>query len=113
MGHLPVRLPAPVRKAIDAVNKGDTAAFVALFSPKTGYVSHCGREFHGLDAIRSWSNHEFIGQQVKLRVANFYLTDEGDAVIIAEVVCDGLTSPNAITFHVDGELLANMRTSPF
>lgn len=105
------QLPAPVRQAISAVNFGDTGAFLALFTPNTGYVTDWGREFRGLQAIRSWSNHEFIGQQVKLQVATFYLTGEGDTVVIADVAGHGFKSPNAFTFHVDGELLANMGTS--
>jgi hypothetical protein len=113
MGQLPVPLPAPVRKAINAVNSGDTAAFLALFAPNTGCVTDWGREFRGLQAIRSWSNHEFIGQQVKLQVATFYLTGEGDTVVIADVAGHGFKSPNAFTFHVDGELLATMGTSRY
>jgi hypothetical protein len=113
MGQLPVPLPAPVRKAINAVNSGDTGAFLALFAPNTGYVTDWGREFRGVQAIRSWSNHEFIGQQVKLQVATFYLTGEGDTVVIADVAGHGFKSPNAFTFHVDGELLANMGTSRY
>src|SRR5437588_1290760 len=111
MGQLPVPLPSPVRKAINAVNSGDTGAFLALFAPNTGSVTDWGREFRGVQEIRSWSNHEFIGQQVKLQVATFYLTGEGDTVVIADVAGHGFNSPNAFTFHVDGELLANMGTS--
>jgi hypothetical protein len=113
MDQLSVPLPAPVRKAINAVNAGDTSAFLALFTPNAGYVKDWAREFRGIRAIRSWSNHEFIGQQVKLQVATFYLTDEGDTVVIAEVAGSGFKSPNAFTFHVDGELLANMHTTRF
>ncbi|MCV7259186.1 nuclear transport factor 2 family protein [Mycobacterium shimoidei] len=110
MGRLPVPLPGPVRKAINAVNAGDTRSFLALFTPNTGYVKDWGRKFRGSEAIRSWSNREFIGRHVKLQVATFYLTDEGDTVVIAEVGGFGFKSPCAFTFHVDGELLTNMRT---
>jgi ketosteroid isomerase-like protein len=107
------QLPAPVRKAINAVNTGDTAAFLALFDPNSGCVTDCGRQFRGTQAIQSWSNNEFIGQKVKLQVATFHLTGEGDTVVVAEVGGFGFKSPNAFTFHVDGEVLTNMRTSRF
>jgi ketosteroid isomerase-like protein len=111
MSQLP--LPAPVREAINAVNAGDIEAFLALFAPDTGYVKDWGRKFRGIEAIRSWGNHEFFGQHVKLQPADFYLTGEGDTVVIAEVGGFGFRSPNAFTFHVDGKLLANMRTSRY
>jgi hypothetical protein len=113
MGQLPVALPAPVRNAIDAINTGNTAAFLALFAPTTGCVIDYGREFRGIEAIRSWSDREFIGQQVKLQVATFYLTDEDRAVVISKVAGRGFESPNTFTFHVDGDFLAHMGTSRF
>ena len=113
MGQLRLPLPAPVHAAITAINAADTAAFLALFAPNTGYVEDWGREFRGIEAIRSWSDHEFIGQRIKLRVASFYLTGDGDTVVIAEVCGFGFKSPNAFTFRVDGQLLASMGTSRF
>ncbi len=53
------------------------------------------------------------GNQVKLQVANFYLTETGDTVVIAFVGGYGFKSPNAFTFRVDGELLTNMETTRY
>lgn len=99
----------PVRKAIDAANAGDREAFLALFSPVTGYVNDWGREFHGTDAIGRWSDTAFIGKHVKINVINFYLTGNGEIVVIAEVATDNLTGAYSLTFAVTGNQLASFR----
>lgn len=106
-------LPVPVRKAIDAVNTADIEAFLALFTPDSGYVKDWGREFRGIEAIRFWSNREFIGKHVKIHMATSYVTEEGDIVVVGDVGGFGFKSPNAFAFQVDGELLANLRTTRF
>lgn len=55
-------LPAPVADFVDAVNRGDTDAFLAFF-PDDGVVDDWGRRFVGHDAIRAWSDREFIGAE--------------------------------------------------
>jgi hypothetical protein len=44
----------------DAINGGDTDAFLGFF-PATGIVEDWGRRFSGLTAIRGWSDKELIG----------------------------------------------------
>jgi hypothetical protein len=44
----------------DAINAGDTAAFLGYFPPD-GIVEDWGRRFSGLTAIRGWSDKELIG----------------------------------------------------
>ena len=53
-------LPDPVAALVDAVNRGDTDAFLALF-PADGRVDDWGRTFDGHAAIRQWSEREFTG----------------------------------------------------
>ncbi|MGB3542549.1 nuclear transport factor 2 family protein [Rubrivirga sp.] len=55
-------LPAPVGAFVDAVNRGDTDSFLAFF-PDDGVVDDWGRRFVGHDAIRGWSDREFIGAE--------------------------------------------------
>lgn len=50
-------LPEPVAAAIDAANANDTAAFLACFATD-GVVDDWGREFHGADEIRGWSDRD-------------------------------------------------------
>ena len=60
-------LPAPVQAAVDAANRGDVEAFLGVFA-EAGVVDDWGREFAGRNAIRGWSDAEFIGKQVTLAV---------------------------------------------
>jgi hypothetical protein len=53
-------LPHPIDRFVEAVHRGDTKAFLAAF-PKDGVVIDSGRRFAGHDAIRGWSDREFIG----------------------------------------------------
>ena len=56
-------LPPPVARLVDAANANDTDAFLAALTPD-GVVDDWGREFRGPDAVRGWSDAEFIGVRV-------------------------------------------------
>ncbi|MEV6300144.1 nuclear transport factor 2 family protein [Actinoplanes sp. NPDC051861] len=99
-------LPAAVRTAVDAANANDTAAFLACF-PADGVVDDWGREFHGHDAIRGWSDSEFIGARVSLRVTGVAVQD-ADVVVTAQVGGDGFNGPSHFTFHVAGDRVTRM-----
>jgi hypothetical protein len=60
-------LPEPVARLLKAANDNDVDAFLAGFTVD-GVVDDWGREFAGADAIRSWSDNEFIGKRVTLDV---------------------------------------------
>jgi hypothetical protein len=70
------QLPSPVERAIAAANHGDTDAFLATFTAD-GVVDDWGREFVGREAIRGWSDREFIGVQVALTVTTVSSADRG------------------------------------
>ena len=55
-----IELPTPVARLVEAVNRGDTDAFLALF-PSDARVDDWGRRFDGHAAIRGWSEREFTG----------------------------------------------------
>jgi ketosteroid isomerase-like protein len=99
-------LPAPVAAAVQAANAHDTAALLACFGPD-GVVDDWGREFRGADAIRAWSDQEFIGVRVSLDVTA--VQHEGDAVTItANVGGDGFNGRSHFTFDVRDERVARM-----
>lgn len=60
-------LPRPVATLLAAANGHDTDAFVACFT-EDGVVDDWGREFRGPDAIRAWSDAEFVGVDVQLEL---------------------------------------------
>ncbi len=99
-------LPAPVRAAVDAANVGDTDAFLACFPPD-GVVDDWHRHFRGHDAIRSWSDREFIGAHVTLAVTE--VTTHGpDVTVTCQVGGDGFNGPSHFTFHLAADRVTAM-----
>lgn len=101
-------LPAPVREVVEAANAGDTDAFLAAFTPTTGYVTDWGREYHGADAIRQWSDDKFIGQNIRISVIFAYGGDHDEIVALAHITRDGFDGPCTYTFRVKNDTLAMM-----
>jgi hypothetical protein len=101
-----IDLDPAVRRLVDAANGGDVTAFVAAFTDD-GVVDDWGREFRGSAEIRSWSDAEFIGRQVKLTVQGVEIAD-GQTVIQAEVGGKGYTGPGHFAFNVDGGRVSRM-----
>jgi ketosteroid isomerase-like protein len=99
-------LPAPVRAVFDATNAGDTAAFLAAFA-ENGVVDDWGREFHGREAIRKWSDGENIGVHATFEVTDVELKD-GTWVVTATVGGGGFNGPSHFTFQVDGDHVTRM-----
>jgi hypothetical protein len=99
-------LPEPVARLLDAANGHDTDAFLAGFSDD-GVVDDWGREFEGSDAIRGWSDEEFIGVDVTLAVTG--ITSAGDETTVgAEVGGNGFNGPSHFTFKVRDGLVSRM-----
>jgi len=99
-------LPTPVASAIDAANRGDTAAFLGCFTPD-GVVDDWGREFRGPEAITGWSDKEFIGVDVALEVEGVEASGD-DTTVSAQVGGRGFNGPSHFTFHVEGDRVTRM-----
>ena len=99
-------LPEPVARLIAAANANDTEAFLAAMTPD-GVVDDWGREFRGPDAVRGWSDAEFIGVAVTLDVTEVAERD-GETVVAAQVGGDGFTGPSHFSFAVDGDRVGRM-----
>jgi hypothetical protein len=99
-------LPGPVAAALEAANANDTAAFLACFTPD-GVVDDWGREFRGPDAIREWSDREFIGVHVSLDVTGVEQAGEA-TTITATVGGEGFNGPSHFTFDVEGDRVSRM-----
>jgi hypothetical protein len=96
-------IPAPVQRLLDAANGHDTDAFLASFTDD-GVVDDWGREFSGAEAIRGWSDREFIGVDVTLDVTGV-TTSGADTTIGAQVGGRGFNGPSHFTFAVrDGRV---------
>jgi SnoaL-like domain len=99
-------LPAPVQAAVDAANRGDVDAFLGVFT-EAGAVDDWGREFTGRNAIRQWSDAEFIGKQVTLAVTDVE-HDGARTVVSAEVGGNGFNGPSHFSFDLDGPRITRM-----
>src|SRR5689334_17183482 len=98
--------PTPVRRLLEAANANDTEAFLAGFAER-GVVDDWGREFAGADAIRGWSDREFIGKRVSLEILE--IQQRGDlTVVTAEVGGDGFNGPSHFSFAIADDLVSRM-----
>jgi hypothetical protein len=99
-------MPAAVQRLLTAANANDIDAFLAGFS-EAGVVDDWGREFRGAEAIRAWSDKEFIGKQVSLDVIGV-AEKIGETVVTAQVGGNGFNGPSHFSFRVDGDLVSRM-----
>jgi len=99
-------LPPPIAALLDAANANDTDAFLAAFT-EAGMVDDWGREFTGAEAIRGWSDAEFIGVRVSLAVTERSARDD-ETVVTATVGGDGFNGPSHSAFRVAGERVERM-----
>jgi hypothetical protein len=98
--------PAPVARLLEAANANDTDAFLAMFVDG-GVVDDWGREFAGTDAIRGWSDREFIGKHVSLEIDA--VEQQGDlTVVTSQVGGDGFNGPSHFSFLIEGDLVSRM-----
>jgi len=99
-------VPKPVARLLHVANDHDTDGFLASFT-EDGVVDDWGREFAGPDAIRGWSDAEFIGVDVTLAVTEV-TTDGDETTVKAEVGGSGFNGPSTFTFAIRDERVARM-----
>lgn len=99
-------IPSPVREFIDTVNAHDDAGFLDAFT-EDGYVDDWGRVFTGRDAIKGWSDVEFIGATGTLTPRD--VTVDGDTVrVVGDWASTHANGLSEFTFAVAGDKLASM-----
>ena len=99
--------PEPVARLLQAANGHDTDAFLASFTTD-GVVDDWGREFAGAEAIRGWSDREFIGVDVTLTVTAVTTDDDDVTTVTAEVGGSGFNGPSHFPFTVRDGSVARM-----
>lgn len=99
-------LPAPVAALLAAANAHDTDAFVRTFEPD-GEIGDWGRTHGGADAIRRWSDAEFIGVDVTLDVTGV-AERGGETVVAAQVGGRGFNGPSRFAFTLEGDRVRRM-----
>jgi hypothetical protein len=81
--------------------------FLDAFVEGQGAVDDWGRVFRGRDAIRGWSDEEFIGKQVSLAVTGVR-TDGPTTVVSARVGGRGFNGPSDFAFELSGDRIVLM-----
>lgn len=74
-----VHVPEPVASFIEAVNRHDEEGFLNAFTAE-GAVDDWGRDFVGRDAIKGWSDREFIGATGTLTPEE--VTEDGNTITV-------------------------------
>ncbi|MBV0895551.1 nuclear transport factor 2 family protein [Microbacterium sp. NC79] len=62
-----MKMPAAVQHMIDAINDGDTDAFVAAFTTD-GTINDWGRVLSGENGLRQWARTDAIGANAEMTV---------------------------------------------
>lgn len=100
-------MPEPVDRFISAVNAGDTESFLAFF-PQDGVVDDWGRRFVGHDAIKGWSDREFIGAEGRMTVTRIDVNGD-EASVDADWRSNHFTGPSRFVFTLRGDQIEQMR----
>jgi hypothetical protein len=98
--------PAPVAKLLEAANANDTDSFRETCTAR-GVVDDWGREFVGPDAIRQWSDREFVGTHVSLAIHTIERNGEA-TVVTADVGGEGFNLPEPFQLPVEGDRVSRM-----
>lgn len=100
-------LPAPVAEQIAAINRGDVSQWLNLFTTD-GVVNDWGRVFTGHEAIRAWSDKEFIGAKGQLTVKQSKV-DGHEVTVDAGWKSDFYSGDSRFVFIVEREKVREMR----
>lgn len=104
------KLPPALDAFRDAVNAGDTAAFIAMF-PEDGIVEDWGRRFSGHQAILGWSAKELIGARGTLTYGEVVEIKNDRIVLEAHWASTFFTGPGIFSFVLDGALIRELKIS--
>jgi len=99
--------PTVITAFVNAVNGGDTDAFLALFD-EGGVVDDWGTRYVGRNQIRTWSNRELIGAKAALVITS--AEQQGNEVsVLAQVGGNGFNGPSRFSFTMDGAVIKEIR----
>ncbi len=107
---MPTEVPTPVQSLVDAINAGDTEAFVDSFI-EVGFINDWGRVLSRADGIRSWAETDAIGKNARIEILTASV--DGDTVTTEfDWASDRFTGQSTGIFVIDGERLASFTIPP-
>ena len=103
-------LPAPVAAFVDATNAGDSAAFVAAFTPDAE-LDDWGRVVHGSEGVASWNETDNIGVRSHFDLVDWHR--DGDEVVAElRVSGDGFNGTGPMRFTIRDGRIARLVIAP-
>ena len=103
-------LPALIESLRQAINHGDTEAFLAFF-PEDGMVEDWGRRFSGHAAIRGWSDKELIGAKGTLTIAKVLSASPEKVEVMTDWKSSFFSGTSKFTFTLEGGKVRELRIS--
>ncbi|UVI36111.1 nuclear transport factor 2 family protein [Brevibacterium spongiae] len=101
-----LQIPKTIASFIDVVNAHDEQGFLDAFTSE-GVVDDWGREFAGREAIKAWSDKEFIGATGTITPEE--VTEDGDRVtVIGDWRSTHANGRSSFAFDLDGDRIAKM-----
>lgn len=107
------QLSKPVKMHFQATNADDPVAFLSIFADDAVVVD-AGKEYHGKNAIKEWSDRDYFGVHLRLEITNV-VQDTTEIVVTAKSDGDydkrGLPDPLYLDFHftVEGDKVTRLR----
>ena len=103
----PTTTPAPIDILVGAVNAHDEQGFLDSFTDDA-VVDDWGRQFTGRDAIKAWSDDEFIGANGTMAVTK--VEERGGEIhVTADWRSTHANGLSLFAFTVQGDKVAQMR----
>ncbi|APX33544.1 polyketide cyclase [Brachybacterium sp. P6-10-X1] len=99
-------IPEPVDSFVEAVNRHDEQAFLDAFTGD-GVVDDWGRVFPDRDAIKTWSDTEFLGARGVLTPEEVAV-DGNRITVIGDWRSNHANGRSSFTFDIDGGRIARM-----
>lgn len=99
-------IPEPVASFIETVNRHDEEGFLDAFT-EGGSVDDWGRVFTGRDAIKGWSDGEFIGATGTLTPEEVS-TNNDEVTVVGDWRSTHANGRSSFTFQVQGDHLTRM-----
>ncbi|MFF3026368.1 nuclear transport factor 2 family protein [Microbacterium sp. NPDC057944] len=100
------RIPEPIASFLTAVNGQDHDAFICAFT-LDAFVDDWGTRYHGLDAIKTWSDRELLGAHGTFTAES--VSVEGATVtVIGDWRSSFANGPSSFRFALNGSKIASM-----
>ena len=103
-------VPPAVQRMIEATNSGDSAAFVAAFTPDAVLVDW-GKAFEGREEIGGWNESDNIGRQAHFEIVDV-VAEDAVWIVTLEVSGGGFNGESGFRFELADDLISRMEIQP-